>query len=207
MNIESQLSSSLGRRDEGPNTALAVEIASKGDRGGVQELLRLVQEGKKPVQSDAIKVLYEIAEREPVLLADDHIVFVGLLKSRHQRLVWGAMAALDAITPFVPKEIYGSLDEILFAAEGDSVIARDHAVNILIHLATLAPFRVKSFAHLLDQIQRCPVNQVPMYGERALRIDRAEQRGSLREVLESRLSDLSKDSQRRRLEKVLQKLG
>lgn len=58
MSIRSLLATSLGRRDETPNQELAKIICTKNDMSAVAELIDLLQNGQKDIQSDSIKVLY-----------------------------------------------------------------------------------------------------------------------------------------------------
>ena len=107
MSVISQLASSLGRRDEAPNQVLAQKIAQTRDRCSVQELVVNLSNADKNIQSDCIKVLYEIGERDPALISGYYEEFGSLLNHKNNRLVWGAMTALDAIAEVEPKGIYG----------------------------------------------------------------------------------------------------
>src|SRR5438045_9754024 len=98
MSVLDKLSSSFGRRDEKPNQELAGQIAAKNDAKAIKELIELLHDKNKNVQSDAIKVLYEIGEKKPELISKYAKEFVKFLDSTNNRLQWGAMTALDAIT-------------------------------------------------------------------------------------------------------------
>lgn len=63
MSIIDQLASSLGRRDEVPNQELAEKIAAAKDKKAVKDLVDNLANKNKDIQSDCIKVLYEIGER------------------------------------------------------------------------------------------------------------------------------------------------
>ena len=69
MTIISRLASSLNRRDEVPNQALAIEIAANADGNAVAELVENLGHKNKNIRHDCIKVLYEIGERVPSLIA------------------------------------------------------------------------------------------------------------------------------------------
>ena len=97
MSVLQKLASALDRSDEVPNQLLAKEIASSGDKVAVQELVDNLANKNKDIQSDCIKVLYEIGDIKPDLIAGYVDTFVKLLGSRNNRLVWGAMTALGAV--------------------------------------------------------------------------------------------------------------
>jgi hypothetical protein len=202
MTIIDRLSSSLKRRDEIPNQELAKEIVENNDHEAIKELIKNLN-NKREVQNDCIKVLYEIGYQKPHLITSYYKNFVLLLKSKNNRLQWGAMTALGTITRECPEQIYSELNEILQTADNGSVITKDHAINILIHLCTINKYREQTFALLLDQLEKSPVNQLPMYAERALTIIDKKNRFSFISVLTDRLDDIEKETKRKRVEKVI----
>src|SRR5437763_7491579 len=123
MTVLDKLACAQDRRDEGPNEALAAAIVKAKNRAAVAELFENLANKNKAIQSDCIKVLYEIGECEPALIAPYAAEFGELLGSRNNRLVWGAMTALDAIAAVDPVGVHGLLNKILAAAVGESVIA------------------------------------------------------------------------------------
>src|SRR5882672_12783926 len=137
MSILGKLASSLNRRDEVPNQELAKQIADKDDREAVKELVVNLSNKSNFIQNDCIKVLYEIGERKPALIAAYAKEFIDLLDHKNNRLQWGAMTAINSITLENPKVIYGSLSKIIAAADKGSVITKDYGVNILINLCSL----------------------------------------------------------------------
>ncbi len=207
MNVISQLASSLGRRDEVPNQELAKQIASKKDKKAIQELVDNLSNKSKDIQNDCIKVLYEIGEQQPTLIADYAREFVGLLDSKNNRLQWGAMTALSTVTLENPKVVYAALPKILEAADKGSVITKDYAVNILINLCSLKPFADKAFPLLIEQLLNSPTNQLPMYAEKALPIINDKNKVLFIKTLTSRLGDIEKDTKRIRVEKVIKKVN
>lgn len=195
MAVLDQLASGMGRRDEVPNQQLALDIVKRNDRSAVRELVVALGHKSKAIQSDCIKVLYEIGEKKPELIAEYTPQFVSLLEgTKNGRLVWGAMTALDAIATIAPKEVAKSLDRILTAADGDSVIARDHAVGILVTLSSLKPHAAKCVPLLLEQLATCPNNQFPMYVEKSIDILRSAAPDKFKSIMTKRLSKLEKAS-------------
>lgn len=159
MSVILKLASSLGRRDEIPNQQLAQRIAKANDKKSVQELVENLSSMDRNIQSDCIKVLYEIAELKPSLIAGYVMEFVTLLGNKNNRLVWGAMTALNAMTLENPKAMYAALPKIIAVANSGSVITRDHAVGILIKLASIRQYADKAFALLIEQLKKArPTN-------------------------------------------------
>ena len=207
MSVLHQLATALGRRDEVPNQELARRIVRERDAAAVQELVENLWHQNKAIPSDCIKVLYEIGAANPDLIANYYKEFGKLLESKNNRLVWGAMMALDTIVLKQPKGVHRLLSKILKTADSSgSVIARDHAVGILAKLATLKPYRRDSIALLLEQLMSCPNNQFAMYVEVSGPVIDAESREKFRMVVEKRARDLERESQKKRVAKVLKKL-
>ena len=208
MAIIGKLASSLGRRDEVPNQELAHQIIrSRSAKTDVKELVDNLANKNKNIQSDCIKVLYEIGEQRPELIADYEKEFLNLLESKHNRLVWGAMTALDHIAAINPARIHRHLGKIMTASDRGSVITKDHAIGILIKLAGDKKFARDALALLLDQLRSCATNQLPMYAENACAVIPAQSKENFIKVLTARLGDLEKESQRKRVEKVIRKLS
>lgn len=205
MTIIDQLATSLNRKDEGPNQELAKHIVDLDDRGAVKELVDNLYNRDKNIQSDCMKVLYEIGELKPSLVADYMEEFLALLDHKNNRLVWGAMTALDAITLENPEAIYGKLAKIVDIADKGSVITRDHGVHILIKLCSVKAYADHAFALLIQQLESCPTNQLPMYAEKAISIVNDQNKALFIETLSSRLDDIEKDTKRKRVEKVIKK--
>jgi hypothetical protein len=132
MKVRAKLATSSHRTGQTLNQELAKRIAEKGDREAVSKLVGNLTNSS--VQSDCIKVLYEIGELRPSLIADFRANFIELLGSENNRMVWGAMTALDTITLEDPDATYSALTRIIAAADSGSVITKDHAVSILIKL-------------------------------------------------------------------------
>lgn len=203
--VLARLASALDREDEKPNQELAADLAASGNAGDIAILAHALETAAKPIRHDAIKVLYEIGAQRPDLIAPHAPVFVTALKSRDNRMVWGALTALDTLTTTVPNVIAANLPDILDAADRGSVIAKDKAVSML---ATLAA-NGNSFAwqRLLAILRTSADNQTPMYAEQALRAAPMQDASALAEVVRSRASTIPQPAKRARLEKVLRKLA
>jgi HEAT repeat protein len=207
MSILNKLASALDRRDEVPNQELAKQIAAKKDKDAVKELVENLSNKNKDIQSDCIKVLYEIGAIDPSLIAAYYKDFLTLLDSKNNRLQWGAMTALSSITSENPKAIAASLSKIMAAADKGSVITKDHAVNILIRLCSLKEYADNAFALLNEQLLKSPTNQLPMYAENAMSVISEKNKKKFIQTLTSRLDDIDKDTKRKRVEKVIKKVS
>lgn len=206
MSLVDKLASSLGRRDEVPNQEVAAKIVRGKDKKAVAELVALMRHEQKSIQSDSIKVLYEVAEKSPELVAAYARDFLRLLDHENNRIVWGAMTALDAITSHDPGAIHKHLRKILEVADTGSVITKDHAVGILIQLAAIKKYHEEAIALLKGAIKSCAPNQLGMYAERSLAVISVKHKTEFTKLLSSRIKDLEKESQVKRLQKVLKKL-
>jgi len=208
MSTIDKLASSLNRRDEVPNQELAKQIATKKDEKAVQELVENLNNKSKDIQSDCIKVLYEIGEINPTLIADHAKDFISLLEHKNNRLQWGAMIAINSITLENPKLVYASIVKIVEAADKGSVITKDNAVKILIKLCSLKLYATNAFALLNEQLLRSQTNQLPMYAENAIPIINDSNKDIFIKTLTSRLDDIDEDTpKRKRVEKVIKKFS
>jgi hypothetical protein len=207
MSIISKLSSSLNRKDEVPNHELTQQIIKNNDKKAIKELVENLSGTNSKIQSDCIKVLYEIGEHEATLIAGYNEEFLALLENKNSRLVWGAMTALDCITSLNPKGIYKNLTKILTTADNGTVITKDHAVNILIKLAANKSFANNSLTLLLDQLKTCATNQLPMYAENAIPVITDKYKNDFIQVLTSRLGEIEKESKQKRVRKVIKQLS
>lgn len=207
MSILEQLASVQGIRGTVPNKILAKKIAADNDVAAVKELVDNLANKNRNIQSDCIKTLYEAAEINPKLIAPHVKAFGAVLKHKNNRLVWGAMTALDAITAEQRPVIYSMLPDIMDVAEKGTVITKDHAVGILIKLAADKKYAPDALPLLLDQLKHAANNQFAMYAENSLPVIGEQDKKAFADILSSRITDLEKDSQKKRIEKLLKKLS
>jgi hypothetical protein len=201
------LATSLHRRDDVPNQELANVIIAGNRHEWVKELVENLNHKDKNIQSDCIKVLYEIGERNaPELIAPYWGAFLKILEGKNNRLIWGAMTALDMIALFKPGELYNHLDSICLAIENGSVITIDHGVSILAKLASIKSYESRALPLLIEQLARCPAKQFPMYIEKSVIAINPENKTEFNSIIDARYSDLEKDSQKKRVDRILKKL-
>ncbi|MEM9024979.1 MAG: hypothetical protein AAGB22_14635, partial [Bacteroidota bacterium] len=133
--------------------------------------------------------------------------FVDFLTDGQNRLVWGAMTALNTIARAFPERVFPHLAPVMAATDRGSVITKDHGLGVLIGLCLVEGFRQATFPLLLEQLRTCPAKQVPLYAERCLVLIPVINTLELARALAHRFDELEKESQRKRLKKVLVKLG
>ena len=200
--ITDQLLTNRTFRDEKANIALAKKISGETDAEAVNEVFRNLS--NKKLESDCIKILYEIAGRSPALVADYADYFIELLDRKNNRIVWGAMTAIEAICSLKIDLVYSQVEKLQTVVEQGSVITRDHFVNILL---ILAPAKPDVLLRLFQQLADCPPNQLPMYAERSLSVLNKKNSSEFVEIMIQRLGEMATESKRKRLEKVIKKLS
>ena len=205
MSILNELASVMNIRSTEPNKALAQKLADTNNVAGVQELVDNI--GNKKIQSDIIKTLYELGERKPALIVPHAAVFITLLDSKNNRMVWGAMTALSAIATECAPLLYKAITQIVAIADKGTVITKDHAVNILVKLSAFKEFADDTLPLLLEQILAAPMNQMPTYAEKTLPVIEAANKPAFLDILITRLPDIEGDAKRKRLEKVIKKVS
>lgn len=207
MRVTDRLASSLGRNDERPNIDLAEEIAARADAAGVRELVDLLGGKDKGLKSDALKALYEVGYRAPRLIVPFLTHFKNLLTSSDNRMVWGAMCAIESIAGAKPDAVYMILPQMMQAVDKGTVITRDHAVKALVKLASEERFARTTVPLLLEILRTCPVNQLPMYAELVSTIASGTAAQQAEKALSDRLVMVEQPAKRRRIERVLHRLA
>ncbi len=206
MTILKLLASSQGLKGNDANIKLAKEIALSDNRKGVKELVDNLTNKDKRIQSDCIKTLYETGYLKPELIADYTTDFLKLLSGKNNRLVWGGMIALSTITNLRSEEIFASLDLIMETVKKGSVITIDCGVEILAKLNTNADYFNTSDTLLAEELWKCPIKQLPMYLEKSLISINKKNKEIYQSIVEKRIDECEKDSQIKRLEKVLKRI-
>lgn len=192
MSVLNKLASQLGEPGDVPNQALARELADAKDKKGIQEIADNLWNKDRAIQSDCIKVLYEIGYLRPELIAAHVGEFLKLMQSRNNRLVWGSLIALSTVAALRPDDIYSHWPDIQVAMEKGSVITVDAGVKTLAQAAAhSAACRREIWPYLLDHLRTCRPQSVAQHAEAvAVAVDAAS-RAEFSAVLEKRLDDLS----------------
>ncbi len=206
MSVIDQLASSQGRRDEIPNQELAQALAQAEDTEAIQELMDSLFTAKQAIQNDCIKVLYEIGESNPHLIAPYVNEFVRLLSSKNNRLVWGGMTALGLIADEKSADIWEHIDTILQATTDGSVITQDWGIRVLATLSSKdTTYEARIFPFLLDFLASCRPKDLPRHAESCLIAVTADNQAHMLKLLEKRLPSL-KASQAKRVDKVIRQI-
>lgn len=192
MSILNRLASLQNRRDEVPNQDLARDLAAKRNKAGIREVAENLWNKDKNIQADCIKVLYEVGYLEPKLIVEYAEDFVKLLKSRNNRLIWGAMTALAEVAKADPDVVFKNLDAIKKAKETGSVITIDNSISALAHTAAANENYNKAiFPYLLKHLSTCRPKEVPQHAERILPAVNESNKDEFIKVLKKRNDDLS----------------
>jgi hypothetical protein len=155
-----------GRRDEAPNQVLAKELAEARDGEGIAEIAMHLDDTNKNIASDCIKVLYEIGYLDPSLIEPYGEIFIDLLGSKRNRMVWGAMIALWTVAPTQYALIWEHVDEVVDAVDRGSVITIDAGVRTLAIVASKDPLYEERLQPMLFGIMRdCAAKRVPSFAE------------------------------------------
>jgi len=196
----------LGRNDEEPNIELAVWLCNTKDTDGIKEIVQGLKDKKMQVANDCIKVLYEIGERNPELIAEYAFDFIQLLKSKNNRLVWGGMTALSKIAYMKPEEIYNNLDSVIKAYENGSVITVDNAISVFAGICkTNEKYEKDIFKLILKHLEMCRPREVAQHSERAFVCVNKNNSKEFLDVLLKRNESLT-DAQIKRVNKLIKKM-
>ena len=202
MSVLNRIAHFQNRRDEVPNQELARDLAEQKDHEGIREIAENLWNKDKNIQADCVKVLYEIGYIDPSLVANYAEDYLKLLRSRHNRLVWGGMIALSTVAEIRADFIHTHLGEILKAMRAGSVITVDSAVKALALAASKDAYRPSIFPHLLEHLRTCRPKDVPQHSEKSLPAVDASNKEDFIAVLEMRMEDLS-GAQVTRVKKVI----
>lgn len=206
MSILDRLASSLGRNDEVPNQDLARELVNSNDIDGIREIAQNIWNRKTAIRSDCIKVIYEIGALKPELIADFYPDFVRLLISRENRMVWGAMYALAAISRIKADELYPFIHNIKKAMEQGSVITIDNGVKALAGIASHnSSYQKEIVPYLLRHLGKCRTKEVPQHAESTLSAISGEFVEPFRQVITNRMAEMT-PTQAQRVRRILRSL-
>ena len=193
------------RQDEAPNKELAMELAKGRDRRGIREISDNLANPDQRIQTDCLKVLYEIGSIDPSLISEHVENLCGLLKSRNNRLVWGALIGLSTIAEVQSAAIGRHADKIMDLMAHGSVITVDNCVKTLAHVASKEPgLRTRLVGRLVQHLEKCRAKDVPQHSENTLVAIEAGTSEQFIRVLTLRLPELSA-SQLKRVQKMIEK--
>jgi hypothetical protein len=203
MSVLGKLACQQNRRDEVPNQELARELVETQNHEGLREIAENLWNRDKNIQADCIKVLYEAGYLAPELIADFTNDFLKLIKSRNNRLVWGALIALSTVAALKADELFPRVREIEQVMDKGSVITKDNGVKILALVAAQnESYRREIFPYLLNHLATCRPKDVAQHSEKSLPAVDGENKTEFIALLEKRAADLSK-TELARVKKVI----
>nr|MDO8133521.1 hypothetical protein [Candidatus Njordarchaeum guaymaensis] len=207
MSVLGRIAFFRNRRDEVPNQELAKELAKTRNEQGIKEIAENLWNKNKSVQSDCLKVLYEIGYTNPELISEYVDDFLKLLKSNNNRMVWGGMIALATIAEKRSGRIWENIDDVIKTTERGSLITVVWGIKTLARVASVDNrYRNKIFPILIKHLKKCIPRDVPMHAESILlAVDESNKRKFL-SILGSRRREL-KPSQFAKIRSILKKLG
>jgi hypothetical protein len=208
LNVEylNKISFFQSRRDEIPNKLSAKELAAADNKAGIAEIAANLWNRDKNIQSDCIKVLYEIGYLKPELVSEYVDDFLKLIASKNNRLVWGGMIALSTIADLKADEIFQHLDKVLSVMKEGSVITVDNAVKVLSAVsAKKREYGSRIFPVLLEHLKTCRPKEISQHAESiSIAVD-AGNKAEFLAVLRMR-GDLLTPSQRARVTKLFNRI-
>ena len=157
-----------------PTRKLARELARTRSLADIREIAENLWNKEPNIQSDCLKVLYELGYLAPELIADYVDDFLKLLKHRNNRMVWGGMIALSTIAGLQADKIFPHVDEIRKTMEAGSVITNDAGIKTLTAVAARKDeYRArKSVPYLLERLSNSRPVDAPRYAEIILAVNR-----------------------------------
>ena len=189
-----------------PNQELARELAETNNRDGIREIAQNLWHKNKSVQSDCLKVLYEIGYINPDLISDYVDEFLKLLKSKTNRMVWGGMIALATIAEKKPAEIWANINDIINAVENGTLITVVWGIKTLARVAsTDKKYNERIFPFLIEHLTKSNTQDLLLHAESTSPAVDSETKKEFLAVLDSRKSEL-KSSQLTRFKKLLRNL-
>ncbi len=205
MSVRNRLATFQGQSSDVPNQELAKELAAQQDTESIREIVEALWNPDPNVQSDCIKVLYEIGYLAPALIADYVDDFLRLLPSKNNRLIWGGMIALSTIAGLKADALFARREVIQQAMEKGSVITLDRGIKALADIAAQREeYRSALFPSLLEHLAHCPTKDVPQRAEKIAVAVTTQNRQAFIAVIEKRLSEMT-PSQAARLQRVIKK--
>jgi hypothetical protein len=203
MSVLNNIAYFQNRRDEVPNQELARELAEFKNEAGIREIAENLWHQNQNVQSDCLKVLYEIGYLEPALIAAYAGDFLKLLRHKNNRLVWGSMIALATIAELKADELYPHVEEIKQVMAQGSVITVDNGVKTLAGMAAKnEAYNRAIFPYLIHHLQTCRSKEIPQHAEKTLVAVNSANKEVFIATLEGRLAEMTA-SQAARVKKII----
>jgi hypothetical protein len=207
MSVLNKIAYFQNRRDEVPNQELAWELAQTRNAADIHEIAQNLWNKEPNVQSDCLKVLYELGYLAPDLVAEYVDDFLKLLQHRNNRMVWGGMIALSTIAGLQADKIFPHVDELKKTMEAGSVITNDAGIRTLTLIAAQKDaYRVQIMPYLLERFAASRPVDAPRYAEFLLGAVGSVDQAEFVKILKKWIGGAS-GSRLVRLNKVLKQAG
>jgi hypothetical protein len=203
MSVLNKIAFYQDRRDEVPNQEVARALAQTRNAADIREIAENLGNKEPNVQSDCLKVLYELGYLAPELIAEYADDFIRLLKHSNNRMVWGGMIALSTIASLQADKIFPNVELIMKTMEAGSIITKDAGIKTLTNVAARKDeYRLRIIPYLLERLEASRPVDAPRYAENILSaIGKADQAEFIK-ILEKWIKSDS-GSRLARLKKVL----
>jgi hypothetical protein len=166
MSVLNKIAYYQDRRDEVPNQEAARELAKTRNPADIREIAENLDNKEPNIQSDCLKVLYELGYLAPELVAGYVDDFLKLLKHRNNRMVWGGMIALSTIARLQADRLFPHVDEIKKTMAAGSVITNDAGMRMLSDVAAQKDeYRSALLPYLLEHLAAARPVDAPRYAE------------------------------------------
>jgi hypothetical protein len=207
MSILQKIAFYQDRRDEVPNQEAARELARTRNQADIREIADNLWNKEPNIQSDCLKVLYELGYLAPELIAGYVDDFLKLLKQRNNRLVWGGMIALSTIASMQADRLFPHVETIKKVMASGSVITNDAGIKMLTGIAAQKEeYRHKILPYLLERLSISRPVDAPRYAEIILACITPSGKAEFIAILEKWM-ETAEGSRLARLKKVRRQTG
>lgn len=191
-------------RNEIPNQELAKTLADENNADGIKEICEYLKDKNKSVSSDCIKVIYEIGYINPDLIKSYCELFLELLHSKTNRMVWGAMIALSTIAHLKADTLWNRLDFIIDTIRKGTLITEVAGIKVLVKIAgQKKEYKNIILPTLMEYMEKCRPIDFAARIETILSVIKEEpEKSNFLNIIEIKKKDL-KDSQIKRVNKIL----
>lgn len=191
-------------RNEIPNQELAMELAETNNVAGIKEIADYLYDKNSSVASDCIKVLYEIGYRKPELIKDYTEIFLRLLESKNNRMVWGGMIALATVAELNAELIGKQIELVLTTMKKGTLITEVWGIKTLVGVSLKnKTTKEKLLPVLYDYLERCrPIDFATRVETILPVISNLDENEIMERIIAMKTSELS-DSQTKKLNTIL----
>lgn len=191
-------------RNEIPNQELAKELAETNNVAGIKEIADYLFDKNSSVASDCIKVLYEIGYLKPELIKDYSEIFLRLLESKNNRMVWGGMIALATVAELNAELIGKQIELILNTMKKGTLITEVWGIKTLVGVSLKNnKTKEKLLPVLFDYLERCrPIDFATRVETILPVISNLDENEIMERIIAMKTSELS-DSQTKKLNTIL----